>query len=160
MGLTIGTIALNSDNDGLSRVPFLCVRYGPDVSRVTRFLWANLVRFFVVRFCPLGEFGMGKPMAVPIGVSLGGGLPLFCTYCSLLTSIGVSVGRLGLLFIEAMLVLGRMGLFRKCSFFTWGFFLRRGLVSCRVQILFSLFKGPFFVCCSVRVLISWRNIFP
>ena len=72
----------------------------------------QLGSILVVRFCPLGELGMGKPMVVPIGVSLGGGGggPLFCAYCSLLTSIGVSVGRLGLLVIGVMLFLGRMGL--------------------------------------------------
>ena len=51
----------------------------------------QLGSIFMVWFSSLGEFGMGTLMIVPIGVSGGGGLlALFCTFCSLLTSIGVS----------------------------------------------------------------------
>ena len=125
------------------------------------FLWASFVPLFMVWSFSLEEFGMVTPMIVPIGVFWGGGglhvlVAPFAPCWHLLVFI---VERFCLLHIGVMLFLGRMD-FCKCAFPTWGCFLRRGSVSCRVFNFTFLCKEPFCVSCAVRVLTFWRSIFP
>ena len=70
--MTIRAIALDSDNDGLSRVPFWAFGMGLTFFSGNAFSVGQLCCNFMVWFSSLEEFGMVTLMIVPIGVSGGG----------------------------------------------------------------------------------------
>ena len=80
--MTIRAIALDSDNDGLSRVPFWAFGMGLTFFSGNAFSVGQLCSTFMVWSFSLEEFGMVTPMIVPIGVSGGGGFA--CPFLHLL----------------------------------------------------------------------------
>ena len=125
------------------------------------FLWASFVPLFYGLVFLTGRVRDGNTYDCSHRCFLGGGclhvlVAPFAPCWHLLVFI---VERFCLLHIGVMLFLGRMD-FCKCAFPTWGCFLRRGSVSCRVFNFTFLCKEPFCVSCAVRVLTFWRSIFP
>ena len=160
--MTIRAIALDSDNDGLSRVPFWAFGMGLTFFSGNAFSVGQLCSTFMVWSFSLEDFGMLTPMIVPLGVCGGGGgfaCPCY-TFCSLLTSVGVYCRKVLACFTLGLCYFWVGWIFANVLSLTWGCFLRRGSVSCRACNSTFLRKEPFCVSCAVRVLTFWRNIFP